>query len=82
MEDDLNFSGNGRQPPFSVNGSRLQFLRKWKTTSTSEKWNMTPIFQEKEDDLHYSGKGRRPKFFRKWKMTSIFQEIEDDYSFQ
>jgi hypothetical protein len=36
-EDGLNFSGNGRQPQFLVNGRRLQLLRKWKTTSTSEK---------------------------------------------
>jgi hypothetical protein len=50
MEDDLNFSGNGRQPQFqemednlniSGNGRRPQFFRKWKTTS---------VFQVIEDD--------------------------------
>jgi hypothetical protein len=71
MEDDLNFSGNGRRP---------QFLRKWKTSSIFQeiedylnfrKWKRTSIFQETEDDLN----------FWKWKTTSIFQEMEDDLHF-
>jgi hypothetical protein len=50
MEDDLNFSGNGRRPEFqemeddlntSGNGRRPQFFRKWKTTS---------VFQEMKED--------------------------------
>ena len=55
MEDDLNFSGNGRRP---------QFFRKWKTTLIFQKmeddlnffrkWKTTSIFQEIEDDLNFS----------------------------
>jgi hypothetical protein len=34
MEDDLNFSANGRQPQFfSGNGRQPQFSGKWKMTS-------------------------------------------------
>ena len=51
MEDDPNFSGNGRRPQFwkemeddldfSGNGRQPQLFRKWK---------MTSVFQEMEDD--------------------------------
>jgi hypothetical protein len=62
MEDDLNFSGNGRRP---------QFFRKWKMTSISQeieekhfsgnrrrpqffrKWKPTSIFQDMEEDLNF-----------------------------
>jgi hypothetical protein len=40
MEDDLNFSGNGRRP---------HFFRKWKMTSISGNGRRLP-FQEMEDD--------------------------------
>ena len=69
MEDDLNFSGNGRRPPFfEGNGKQTQFSRNGGRSQ----------FQNMEDDLNFSGNGRQPQFFRKWKTTSVFQEMEDD----
>ena len=74
MEDDLNFSGNGRRPHFlkemeddlnfSGNGRRPQF----------QEMEDDLNFQEMEDDLNYSGNGRRPQFFRKWKTTKVFRK--------
>ena len=53
MEDDLNFSGNGRRP---------QFFRKWKTTSIFQDMENDLNILEMEDDLKFSGKRRRLKF--------------------
>ena len=69
MEDDLNFSGNGRRP---------QFLKEMEDDLNFSGNGRRPQFQEMEDDLNFSGNGRRPQFFRKWKTTSVFQEMEDD----
>jgi hypothetical protein len=71
MEEDLNFSGNGRRSQFFRKWRQPQFVKKWKTTSISIM----------EDDLNFWGNGRRPQFFKKWKTTSIFREMEDDVKF-
>ena len=69
MEDNLDFSENGRQP---------QFFRKWNTTSIFQEMEDDPNFsgygrqpqlQEMEDDRNFSGNGRRPQFFRKWNLS-------------
>ena len=43
MEDNLNFSGNGRRP---------QFFRKWKTTSFFQEME-DDLNQDMEEDLNY-----------------------------
>ena len=62
----------------------LNFLGKWKTTSTFwqmeddlnffGKWKTTSTFlaNELEDDLNILVNGRRPQFWGKLKTTSIF----------
>ena len=81
MEDDINFSGNGRWP---------LFFRKLKTTSIFHEMEddlnfsrngRRPQFQEMEENFNFSGNGRRPQFFGKWKTTSIFHEMEDNLNF-
>jgi hypothetical protein len=62
MTGDSNFSGNQR---------RLQFFRKWKSTS---------IFQEMKDDLNFRI-WKSTSIFRIWKRTSIFKGMEDDLKF-
>jgi hypothetical protein len=61
MEDDLDFSGKGRQPQFvrkwkmtSISQETVDNLnfRKWKTTSIFRKWKTTSIFRDMEDNLN------------------------------
>jgi hypothetical protein len=69
MEDDLNFSGNGRRP---------QFLNEMEDDLQFSGNGRRPKFQEMENNLNISGNGRQLQFFRKWKTTSVFQKMEDD----
>jgi hypothetical protein len=53
MEDDLNFSGNGRG---------TQFLKEMEDDLNFRIWKTTSILQEMEDDLNFSGNGRQLEF--------------------
>ena len=53
MEDDLSFSGDGRQP---------RYFWKWKTTSIFHEMKDTSIHQEIENNHLFSGNGRRLEF--------------------
>jgi hypothetical protein len=72
MEDNLNFSGDGRRP---------QFLKEMEDDLNFNRWKTTLIFQEMEDNLNFSGNGRRPQIFRKWKTTKVFRKWKNN-SFQ
>ena len=60
MEDDLNFSGNGRHPQFqemednlnfSGNGRRPQFSGNGRQPKFFRKWKTTSTFHDIEEDL-------------------------------
>jgi hypothetical protein len=81
MEDDLNFSGNARQP---------QFFRKWKTTSIFQEMQddlnfsgngRRPQFFRKWRMISISGHEKRTTIFRIWKRTLIIKEMEDNLKF-
>jgi hypothetical protein len=73
MEDNLNFSGNGRRMQFlkemeddlnlSGNGRQPQF----------QDIEETSMFQGMEDNLNFSGNSRQPRFLKKWKTTTVFR---------
>ena len=69
MEDNLNFSENGRRP---------QFLKVMENDLNFSVNGRQPQSQDMENEFNCSGNGRRPQFVRKWKTTSVFQEMEDD----
>jgi hypothetical protein len=50
MEDDLNFSGNGRQPQFQDIEDNLNFSGNGRQSQFFRKWKMTSFFQEMEYD--------------------------------
>jgi hypothetical protein len=71
MEDDINFSGNGRRPQFFRKWKMTSFFQEteddlnfriWMRTSIFRIWKRTSIFNGMEDDFKFSGNGKKLKF--------------------
>jgi hypothetical protein len=67
MEDDINFSGNGRRPQFFRKWKTTSFFQKkeddlnfriWKRTSIFRIWKRTSIVSEMKDNFKFSENGR------------------------
>jgi hypothetical protein len=82
MEDDLNLSGNGRQPTFfGKMGNNLNFfeMAKWKMTKKFGQKRRWPQFKRQRQPQIWQN-GRQPQFFAKWKIL-IIKVIEDNLNF-
>ena len=71
IEDDLNFSGNGRRPQFQDMEDHLKYSRMGRGPQ---------FFRKRENDLEFSGNGRRLKFLNSISTdTKYISDISSGY---
>jgi hypothetical protein len=80
MEDDINFSGNGRRPQFFMKWKTTSIFQEmeddlkfriWKRTSIFRIWKRTSISNGMEDDFKFSGNEKQLKFSENGRPTQF-----------